>query len=303
MLVPDALLGSRSIGKVLFSLIDTALGAALARLARGPEKTAVAVAWLANPVAIGICTRGSSDTVVAATVAAAACVFQASSPAKAGVLLGLGAHLKLYPIIHVPAFALNARCHRDACACVGAAILSTAATSLAAALAYDDYLNQAVVYHLRRVDHRHNFSPLWFPLYLALDLEFSRPLLGIVPFALQAVSQLATVACLARHDLPLCLFAQTMLFVAANKVSTAQYFVWWLPFAIVASAPGARKAPRRLAVAAAVWALLLGLWLVVAYALEFLGLPVHVPLFLITLVFFLSNVNLLVAVLRARVAS
>lgn len=244
LLVPDVLLGTRSLGKVVFSVADAALGAWLARLGRTRRlDSRLALAWVLNPVAIGVCTRGSSDAIVAAIVAAALDRADHAWPVAAGALLGLGAYVKLYPVVHVPAFAWHFGGVRALVVCVAASCIA-AFFGLWAASSYPDYVPNAVLYHALRRDHRHNFSVFWLPIFLNDGL-------GLAPLALHGVSQAACVAFLARPDLALCVFAQTLLFVAVNKVATAQHFVWWLPFAILVVAQA--HDPRRLVPAVGAW--------------------------------------------------
>ncbi|KAJ8610116.1 hypothetical protein CTAYLR_007098 [Chrysophaeum taylorii] len=299
-LLPDVLLGVQCLGKVIFSVADAALGVALGRLGRrrGLERAdarRLALCWLLNPIAIGVCTRGSSDALVAAMVALAIELADAGRDAAAGAILGLGAHVKIYPAIHVPALAVSSP---RPLVCVASAAAVFLVATMGAARSYGEFVDAAILYHLRRVDHRHNFSPFWFPLYLNLDDDHTLGALGLIPFAFHAVAQAATLACVAPTDLALCVFAQTLLFVAVNKVATAQYFVWWLPFALLAAAPTPSEAKPRLLVAAISWLASLGLWLAVAYALEFEGAPVHLELWLLSLAFFAANIALLVVLLR-----
>ena len=79
--------------------------------------------------------------------------------------------------------------------------------------------------------------------------------------------------------------------MAANKVCTAQYFCWWLPLLCVVAADG----PRRIIRPARNWGVACGLWLGVAYALEFRGLAAHALLWGCSLLFFRANVDLLLA--------
>ena len=66
--------------------------------------------------------------------------------------------------------------------------------------------------------------------------------------------------------------AQAAAFVALNRVSTAQYFVWLLsllPMAVTA----APALPSRAVHAALAWAASQAAWLAVAYCVEFQGIP------------------------------
>jgi phosphatidylinositol glycan class M len=113
-----------------------------------------------------------------------------------------------------------------------------------------EFLYETYLYHVVRVDTRHNFSVVFYQMYLeysdtlakvavggvaagsAVSL-FTRllPLLNFVP---QLLLLLLFSIYLSR-DLPICIFAQTLWFVAGNKVVTAQYFLWWLvPLIVVA---------------------------------------------------------------------
>ena len=84
------------------------------------------------------------------------------------------------------------------------------------------------MYHLTRRDHRHNFSPYFYLMYLVSD--------GPTPAAVSLLAflpQLVLLVVLSAkfyRDLPFCLFVQTIAFVAFNKVITSQYFIWYITF-------------------------------------------------------------------------
>ena len=90
----------------------------------------------------------------------------------------------------------------------------------------------AYLYHLGRLDHRHNFSPYFYPTYLSYPSNAqqgpnspltltSYPLLSFVP---QMSLAIGTGFLLGRRtsDLPFAWFVQTMIFVTFNKVCTSQ---------------------------------------------------------------------------------
>lgn len=84
-----------------------------------------------------------------------------------------------------------------------------------------DYLNEAIIYHLSRKDHRHNFSPYFYLFYTEsfLSLPKYSELAAFVPQVLFFV--LAGVK-FGKKDLPFSLFIITFVFVTFNKVITSQ---------------------------------------------------------------------------------
>lgn len=80
------------------------------------------------------------------------------------------------------------------------------------------YLQESLLYHLTRSDHRHNFSIYFYSIYLREDvgLTIAERLMAFVP---QMSVQLVLI-CFFAKDLPFCLFAQTFAFVAFNKVGS-----------------------------------------------------------------------------------
>jgi len=222
---------------------------------------------------------------------------------KAGLLLGFATHLRLYPVIYAAPFLYNfcfeARRRitwsRALAFCVAFAS-GLLGPTLYAYRAYGSiYVEEALLYHLRRADHRHSFSVFWLPIYLSRALQDSRLnlLLKLAPFAAHLLLQAASLLAL-KHDMEKCALAQTLLFVAANKVCTAQYFCWWLPLLLVV-VDDFRRILRPLRN----WVLSCGLWLGVAYGLEFRGLPVHMLLWGCSLLFFRANVDLLISAVSA----
>ena len=86
------------------------------------------------------------------------------------------------------------------------------------------FLEHSYLYHLTRIDHRHNFSPYNTLLYLnstpiaksSLHLEK----LAFLPQLL--LSAILIPVALAKKDLALSMLAQTFAFVTFNKVCTSQ---------------------------------------------------------------------------------
>jgi GPI mannosyltransferase 1 subunit M len=106
------------------------------------------------------------------------------------------------------------------------------------------FLREAFLHHLGRLDPRHNFSIYFYPIYLqhfgGLDDEqvaggagaggAAAAAGGVDPArwaGLPQVAALLSVAAGLHAHLPLAWLISTVAFVALNKVSTAQYFVWY----------------------------------------------------------------------------
>lgn len=83
------------------------------------------------------------------------------------------------------------------------------------------FLQEALLYHLFRKDHRHNFSPYFLQFYSesALPLPKWIPLVAFIP---QLALILLVAFKYARKDLPFACFLQTFIFVTFNKVCTSQ---------------------------------------------------------------------------------
>jgi len=119
-------------------------------------------------------------------------------------------------------------------------------------LAYgQQFLDESYLYHLSRRDARHNFSPLFYPLYLE---GIEAAWLGTLSLLLQGALVVTVALTLAKRkaDLPFASFCACALFVAYNKVVTAQYFVWFLSL-LPAAAPRLRVSTPRALVLTALW--------------------------------------------------
>lgn len=94
-------------------------------------------------------------------------------------------------------------------------------------------------YHFARTDHRHNFSPYFYLLYLQPEHKTVVGLCALLPQLI-----LLVVFTIRFHeDITFCVTAITVVFVVFNKVCTVQYFVWYfclLPFVLPSSSMPAR---------------------------------------------------------------
>ena len=339
LLVPGHWLGvPEYYGKALWSLCDVAAAALLHRAAvlaarRRPGPASqnawrpllAACLWLFNPLSINISTRGNYEAVVCVLVAGCLCALAARRVVPLALCLGAAVHLRVYPVIYAlplvlqmhywpsssssssssagatparPWYRLTGRQWAFGLLCFGTFV---ALGALCYAAHGWPFLEHTYLYHLTRVDHRHNLSVYWYHLLLELWHEHAAPVpparaLRLAASLASFVPQVAALAAVAARfcitdknstsksskngkmpmpatfgDTVFGMWAMTVLFVAFNKVYTVQYFAWWLVLLPLAGLCTPRTPPRRLARAAALWAAALVLWLLVAYRLEFGG--------------------------------
>lgn len=232
--------------------------------------------------------------------------------AAAAVLYAGLVYLRLYPVIYLPTILvfiltqINARAEPnmrgEGCCFRCLAVMaphqlqwrSCAVFVLVAGLTYaalvsacyDQFgvagVQQSILYHFGRSDHRHNFAPHFLEAFLSYGVTSEMASGGMMPRLLQSLAgfapQGAVIALLAlrctHESFPATLLLQTMVFVGMNRVCTAQYFMWYmclLPVAFAASLLQRRARPRArwLSLLPPLWLGAVGLWLLCAYQLEF----------------------------------
>jgi phosphatidylinositol glycan class M len=150
-----------------------------------------------------------------------------------------------------------------------------------------EYLYETYFYHIVRRDARHNFSPYFYLTYLSPKHH----LLSLITFIPQVFNTI--VFSYRLYDrLELCLFALTFSFVTFNKVTTSQYFLWYLIF-IPILLPYIHLKWKTLLMLLVAWLAAQGWWLYEAYQLEFQAKNTFVQIWLASMVFGFVNVIIL----------
>ena len=317
LLVPNVL-AFRFWGKVLFSAADLVVGKFLQSiLARNSltsgEALGYASLWLLNPLSMNVSTRGSFDALTSALVLGTTSALLEGSLYMAAIAFGLVVHLRVYPIIYAPAFALHLAAltteaggketavwaklftRRPMFFAILSASTFFASTAVSTWKFGEDFLRNALLYHLTRTDNRHNYSIYWYWIYLDYGAPH-RWLLGLVAFVPQAVL-LITAAGYLYRDLSLCIFVQTSIFVFFNKVFTGQYMTWYLCFLPLIAprlAPGIQKAGSL----TAAWVGALFVWLFFAWNLEMRGRNTFFQLWVASISMFVVNLMALNSCLK-----
>mmetsp|Transcript_29950 Transcript_29950/g.42735 ORF Transcript_29950/g.42735 Transcript_29950/m.42735 type:complete len:395 (+) Transcript_29950:148-1332(+) len=126
LLTLNILFGLPEFGKIIFAIADVLVGIEVLKLLETSKdyKTSTvhdnklrktqqqrsqtwALIWMINPMTINICTRGSADSIANYVVLRMIQLTKTDQIVSAGFLLGLAIHLRLYPIIFLPAFFLH----------------------------------------------------------------------------------------------------------------------------------------------------------------------------------------------------
>lgn len=306
LLVPNHLL-SPLFGKVLFSVFDILCGYLIYVLLCGwnvESNRAVSYAslWTLNPFVLFISTRGSADTIVCFLLFLTLVLLQRHHISASAIVYGLAVHFKLYPIIYALILFLYCRSSHSTTNRKNAftfAVVSSISFLFFCSLSWwwygSAYLREAWFYHAQRVDIRHNYSLLFYPFYL---LQGHSPLLGRLAWLPQLLL-LFLISVRLYSALPLAITLATLVFVAFNRVVTAQYFLWWLA-PLVLEAPFSSLTAGQWIVAGLGWVLAQNVWNAVAYGLEFEGADCFRTLWLACLLFFAANCGLCVAILRSH---
>lgn len=322
-------------GKILFCGLDVAIGflyfelwnneritCAAAYHVKNDEsrlKKIVVIFWLANPLTAVISSRGNADVLVCAAVLCTSYLLSRNQWWLAALVHGLFAvHLKLYPIIYLPSIYLSLSNFYSATSFVDLGkrlllnvkgyafvLISCGSFVVSVAVCYAlygaPYLSEALFYHLYRIDTRHNFSPYFYPLYLAAFEPERTRFIGLCAFVPQCILIL-WLALMYSDDLPFCWLLTTIGFVSFNKVCTSQYFIWYI--SLLPIALRTVEMPTRTAVSlVALWFTGQGLWLLPAYLFEFKGYNTFLFMWFASLLFLVINVAVMIQLIRHHVSA
>ncbi|KAJ7046985.1 glycosyltransferase family 50 protein [Mycena alexandri] len=272
--------------------------------------------YLLNPLVFAISTRGSSESVLSLFVLLTLYAALKGRWDAAAVALGLSTHWKIYPVIYgvaclgviggaptTPGWMgylrtiINARTIR-----FGVLSASTFfALGVGCYLVWGyPFLHESYLYHIDRLDHRHNFSPYFYLIYLTYpSLNATTPNLTLwsrilrsplTSFVPQMALALGTGLAFGRRkdDLVFTWFVQTVVFVVFNKVCTSQYFLWYL-LLLPLLLPRLSVSRWTTVAYISVWVGTQALWLHEAYKLEFLGENVFFGLWVRGLIYVVGN--------------
>lgn len=292
------------------------------------ESTLMVALHLLNPIVIGISTRGSSESVLTLFVLLTLfCALRGRWDAAA-VLLGLSTHWKIYPVIygvscvgviatehqrngqkdrprgllprmiqHIDVF-VTAKTVRFAG--ISAGTFFILGLSMYLIWGYP-FLYETYLYHLHRLDHRHNFSPYFYLIYLthpSIPTSATSPLAMWEKLIRSPLTSFLTQLFLSlgsglffvrtRQDMILGWFIQTAAFVIFNKVCTSQYFLWYLLF-LPLLIPHLSMSRSSFIKYLTCWIGTQALWLSQAYKVEFLGEPIFRRLWLCGLIYVIGH--------------
>ncbi|KIK57633.1 glycosyltransferase family 50 protein [Collybiopsis luxurians FD-317 M1] len=336
-----------SFGKYLFAACDILNGILIYALLLSPSTgilpksspspsrnrsaTLYAALHLLNPMVFSISTRGSSEAILSSLVLLTLYAALRGRWNWAAVMLGVCVHWKIYPAIYgfacIGALAsphtsrggdrgfgwVKRYLNRRVCS-FGLVSVSTFGLLTGACYLVWGYpfLYESYLYHLHRLDHRHNFSPYFYLTYLTYPSNtnstapillsstsassistwwtnlLESPLTSFVPQMTLAIGTGLVFGTLPKTHLPFTWFIQTVLFVVFNKVCTSQYFLWYL-LLLPLILPRISMSTSKAATCVAVWVGVQALWLSEAYRLEFLGSNVFYGLWLRGLIYVIGN--------------
>ena len=287
MLTPNGIFGRR-FGKLLFVLFDILTGIIIRKLVGKQHQWKAYLLWDLNPFVINISTRGNSDSITAFMLVSLIFLLERGRLYSAAVLYGIAVHMRIFPVF----FGLTLLLHLK-WKIFEFGIFSFTIFMFLNLLFYNMYgftfVYETFLYHLVRVDYKHNFAAPWLSVYAGLN-----------PNAFWSVARIISTVLFSiflRNNLRLTWTVIVICFITFNTVCTVQYFDWAI--ALMAIIPE-YVFTKRYAVFVIVWLFAHLGWLGFAYQLEFGGVDVFVPLWVMSVFVFLGNNGLICGLLTAN---
>lgn len=332
LLLPNIILGNHA-GKILFAFFDIFIAIAIKKIVEcqlGIKKTTdmvstyCALFWLYNPMSIAISTRGNADSIPCFFVILSIYFLQTDVVKSlykyvlAGSFLAVAIHLRLYPLAfsYPMYYSLGVyKIHRNTRIADGIIslmpnrrqIILTASciltltflTSLMYSLYGYEFLFETYIYHLFRKDTKHNFSILFYYSYLTMNhLAFDVVKTILLFFKIILIFLVSLTFGTKFDTLPFALFCQPFILVTYNSVMTSQYFIWFLSLLPLVVHSFKMKATKALHLFT-LWLSAQGGWLFFAYLLEFKSKEVFFLIWLNSVLFFCTNIYVLVQLIKA----
>ncbi|WWC60999.1 uncharacterized protein I303_103576 [Kwoniella dejecticola CBS 10117] len=294
------------IGRLILVGTSLIIPALLLRLPVGirPGFWTTHLIWTLNPFVLNINTRGSPESIICLLVILTLYNLRRGREVYAAIWLGISISWKIYPIIYVAAIWSHlSRKYGSFGRGVWKFGFATGLTLLVVngllwSIWGQPFLQHTFLYHLTRLDHRHNFSPYFYPIYLSL-FPSGDSIPSIVPQAIEKILRhpltsflpqtslvlLAGFALERKAGLEFTMFVQTSVFVIFNKVCTSQYFMWFLPL-LPLVIPHLRLDRTKTAILIGAWVAGQAVWLSIGYRLEFMAQGVFLYLWMAGLALF-----------------
>ncbi|XP_053620894.1 GPI mannosyltransferase 1 [Plodia interpunctella] len=326
LLVPNIVIG-KNFGKVLFCVFDLLISFAVKLLVEHQiqwkdRKSKIPVYstlfWLYNPLSVVISTRGNADSVPCFFIILSLLFLQTNivegllKYCLSGSLLGVAIHLRLYPLVFsFPMYLSLGQYVIDrntgltegfislmpnrkqiilTVSCVSTLLMLTCGMYV---LYGYEFLFETYIYHLLRKDTRHNFSVMFYYLYLTMDqLYFDIVKTISLLFECLVLFVISLTFGCQPKTLPFALFCQAAVLVTFNSVMTSQYFIWFLSL-LPLVAHNLRMIQAKAMLLATIWVSAQAAWLFYAYMLEFKSRHVFELIWLKGILFFCANVFVL----------
>jgi len=155
------------------------------------------------------------------------------------------------------------------------------------------FLDESYLYHVRRLDVRHNFSVYFYFNYLLSSFDETLMLYNIITKLPQLIILVSMSFKFSQtEELPFCLFCLTYILVAFNTVITSQYFVWIMSLLPICY-PFISITFIEIINVILIWTVPQIMWLWFAYGLEFVGINTFQLIWVESLLFFIANVTVL----------
>lgn len=314
LLIPNIMLHN-CWGKLLFSVFDLGIAIVIRKIVEKSHSSLENISaylWLYNPVSIIISTRGNADSMSCFLVLITLLVHTQNAYILSAILLAVSVHVRIYPIIYGLVYYLSidndVNNHtsvtkmiyyqllptRNKVLFVIVFILSLIMITWSWYFVYgQQFLDESFLYHVRRLDVRHNFSVYFYFNYLLSSFDNVSNVYSIATkLPLLILMVLISFTFSQTKDLAFCMFSLSFVMVAFNTVITSQYFVWFVSF-LPLCYPFFDFSFIEIINILMIWVVPQIGWLTFAYCLEFIGINTFQLIWVQSVMFFLANVKVL----------